>query len=99
MFRFLFGFLRLKFVLFAVALYFAWSTLGTVWTLLIAWALAAYALYHWGPKGEGKENGAMMGFATRGNPIMSVVVPLLLPMAWPWFVIAHMVDEGIGPKQ
>lgn len=99
MFRFLFSLAFLKFVLYAVAIYFAWTTLGTGWTVLFAWALASYALFTWGPKGEGHQNGLMMNFATRGNPGMALVAPILLIVAWPLFVIAHLADERGGTQQ
>lgn len=95
MFRFLFSFLRLKFILYSIAIYFAWTTLGTGWTVLIAWALASYALFMWGPRGEGTKNGLMMHFATRGNPVMSLVAPIFLIVAWPWFIISHLMEQGM----
>ncbi len=95
-FRWLFGFLRLKFILCAIGLYFAWTTLGTFWTVLIAWALAAYGLYNWGPQKSGGHEVPLIGFATRGNPVSSVLVPVVLPLVWPWFVIAHLLHRDGG---
>jgi hypothetical protein len=91
--RFLFSFLRLKFIVYAVVLYFVLTTLGTVWTIFVAWALAAYMLFKWGP-GDPKDGGQPWTiFATRGSVLASIGVPIMLPLVWPLAVFA-MVKPG-----
>jgi hypothetical protein len=87
MFRFIAGLFSFKLIAYAIALYFVWTTMGTGWTLLVAWLLAAFLLWKWGPDEPKDGSQPWTLWPTRGK-LFAIVAPLALCLMWPLSVLA-----------
>jgi len=93
--RFIFGlfavFFKVRFIVWMVGIWFVWSTMGTFWTIIIAYGLAVYALFMWGPADR---DGMAAGFTlapTKGSPY-ALIAPAALVCLFPLAIIGGMLN-------
>lgn len=96
--RFITGLLSLKIILLGVALWFVLSTMGTLWTVLIAYGLVVFALFKWGPD---KETDNMTGFVfrpTRGRAY-ALIAPLVVMFLFPLAIISAVTHGTLDEER
>jgi len=94
----------LKLIMMVILAFVVWHFMGTGWTWLFAWAAIAVVLFKWGPGSiaqTGKRPWTIFG--TRGNwltaPLMALVAPVVLAVAWPAVVIMVLLFGRAAPGQ
>lgn len=87
-----------KFILVVLGIWLFLATLGTGWTLLIAYFAAAFALFKMGPADKQGAPASFTLMPTRGSPY-ALIAPLGLVLFFPLVVIAMLGKRLASPGQ